>query len=222
MHNGRIIAHINLLEDLGHEKSRLSSHVMLWASAALALTLAVYYIKGTHTLAEQRRVLEAATHELEVLQRKGARPAANPTATAEQEESAEHEVANLEDLAYKLGRSALSGNESFTAPIRALALLEVDGVRLTGVALNKQNRPLSIEGYALDAARIAAYIAALQKQAPLSGTTFTALEIKALATQDAAHNPTAATEAVSFRLTSTEPRALGATARSHVNQRQAP
>jgi len=151
---------------------------------------------------EQTRVaLARALADAERLQRQiGGLPGAGPDAALDARAA---EVDALERSAAGLASGLLGRSDGFSAHLRALGRTTRDGVWLTAVRLDNAAGSLVLEGRALDAARVPAYIAGLRSDAVLAPTDFEALELNALAQSASAEGVALAPHTVEFRLQGT-------------------
>jgi Fimbrial assembly protein (PilN) len=93
-------------------------------------------------------------------------------------EAEEAQVAALESTAARLSGQSL-GASRFSEQLRGFGRTTLDGVWLTGIRLDRYGS-ITLDGRALDAARVPAYIGGLQKESQFGGTAFAAIELKAL------------------------------------------
>ncbi len=129
----------------------------------------------------------------------------------------EQDVAALEQIAARLSAGALGSSGSFTEHLRALSRATTEGVWLTGIRIDNANARLSLEGRALDAARVPQLFTALRGEKLFEGMTFGALEVKALGdatpgATSAAPVPKGQPQLVQFRIRTPEPQQAATTA----------
>ncbi len=132
----------------------------------------------------------------------------------------EQDVTALEQIAARLSAGALGSSGSFTEHLRALSRATTEGVWLTGIRIDNAGNRLSLEGRALDSARVPQLFTALRSEKLFEGMQFGALELKALgeaapaASSNAGANlPKQQPQLVQFRIRTPEPvQAVAATA----------
>ncbi|HTT10656.1 MAG TPA: PilN domain-containing protein [Burkholderiaceae bacterium] len=153
------------------------------AGVAALTVLALAAAGVLYGLEARRQVhLRAAAEEAErAASRLEKQLAATPSAAkhAQQDLNAlEGEVVALEAVALRLSSGALGRTTGFTAPLRALARGSTDGVWLTGIRFDNAGNQIALEGKALDAARVPAFIERLRRAPQFSGSTFATIELK--------------------------------------------
>jgi Tfp pilus assembly protein PilN len=91
----------------------------------------------------------------------------------------EREVQALEAIARTLSTGGLARTAGFVAPLQAFGHTATEGVWLTGLSLDSRRGSLVVEGRALDASRVPAYLQSLKADPYFAGTTFSAIELTA-------------------------------------------
>ncbi len=114
----------------------------------------------------------------------------------------ERDIKALEAVAARLTAGVLGRAGSFTETLKGLGRATREGVWLTGIKLHQASGRLTLEGKALDAARVPQLMGALGEQPEFSGTAFAALDIK----REEGGQPSDAV--VRFRISSLEAQAL--------------
>jgi Tfp pilus assembly protein PilN len=186
----------------GRKRRLLFSRAGVFALVVLAIaTVAVFWVLDTR----RRDALRSATRDAEraaahLEQRVAAAPKAAQRLEAELD-AAEAEVTALEAVASRLGSGALGRTTGFTRPLRALARGNTEGVWLTGVHLDNRGGQIALEGKALDAARVPAFIERLRRAPQFAGTDFASIEIRP-AEEAGSHAPASL---VRFRLATAVP-----------------
>jgi Tfp pilus assembly protein PilN len=108
----------------------------------------------------------------------------------------EREVQALEAVARTLATGGLAHTTGFVAPLQAFGHTATEGVWLTGLSLDNRHGSLVVEGRALDASRVPAYLQTLRAEPYFAGTTFSAIELTAGTSTSAL----AADRALKFRI----------------------
>jgi Tfp pilus assembly protein PilN len=171
---------INLLERKA--PSGLSSARARKAALMLGLLVAagvLAYLAQSHELRTLRQDLARAKAQSEHLQRASVEVPSPDVALAERMASQEREVQALETVARTLSTGGLSHTTGFVGALRAFANTSTEGVWLTGLNLDNRRGSLVLEGRALDASRVPAYLQTLSAEPYFAGTTFTAIELTA-------------------------------------------
>ncbi len=142
-----------------------------------------------------------------------------PTETNQSDQltAEERDIKALEAVAARLTAGVLGRAGSFTETLKGLGRATHEGVWLTGIKLHQASGRLTLEGKALDAARVPALMGALGEQPEFAGTAFAALDIKR--EEGASSSGRAGDAWVQFRITSLEAQALsllGTTAQAAV------
>ncbi len=125
------------------------------------------------TLATRQEARQAkAQQELDRLNAAASRPAS--ALLSERAKAMQAQVAQREALLASLERTLDTTSAGFAAPMRALAHGSVEGVWLNGFTLAPDY--VKLEGSALQAGLLTAYIDRLGKQAPFAGMRFSGME----------------------------------------------
>ncbi|MCX8003698.1 MAG: PilN domain-containing protein [Burkholderiaceae bacterium] len=199
------VQNINLYPQARARRRPFSRAGAIAIAAALTLGVGVLHALQAQRAKSLRATVEATERSAQHLERQ---LAAAPAAARQAEESLaalEAEVATLEASAARFGDGALARAGGFTAALRALASGQTPGVWLTGIRIDHQGPQLVLEGKALHAARVPAFIAHLEKLPAFAGTSFATLELKPAEEAGA----TAPATAVRFRLASATPEKAG-------------
>lgn len=169
---------------------------------ALAAGGAALYALEESRIEQMRARTGSAAAEAQRLQRRLAEVPNPSAALAAQVAAEERDVAALESIAARLSAGALGRAGGFSAHLRAFGRTTTDGVWLTGLKLDNAAGSISLEGRALEPARVPRYLEGLKRDPLLAGTAFAAIEIKSL---DERANPPAAA-VTQFRLQGAETR----------------
>jgi Tfp pilus assembly protein PilN len=161
------------------------------------------YVESRRLAALRDDVRRVAT-EVERLQRLLTQVPSPATSQLERVAAEDKAVTELEALAVRLTAGSLVPGEGFAARLRGFAQAPVDGVWLTQIRIDHAGGGLAVEGRALDAALVPAWISGLKRVPLLAETAFAAIDLRAI--EDAAPG----TKPVQFRLTSAPLRATGA------------
>lgn len=156
--------------------SRAGSLVVL---LALAAAVAFWAHIETQRLAGLKAEIARTGAERERLQRLLAQVPSPAASQAERVAAEEKDVAAIEQVAARLSAGALGTNDGFAAKLKAFARTPVDGVWLTQIRIDHTAGSLSVEGRALDAAQVPAWISGLRRDPLLAQVTFAALELRA-------------------------------------------
>jgi len=168
---------IDLYRELRQGRTRRGSGIVPAATALVSgcILLAVHAGLDQRALRTQRAELARIQADTQRLERVLAtQPKAGDGITVAEEEA---QIAALERIAARLAGGALGRTEGFSAMLTALAQASTDGVWLTGLSLDNAADRLSLEGKALDAARMPLLLAALKRQPRLNGTEFAKMEL---------------------------------------------
>lgn len=160
----------------------------LFSRPGLLLMVAIAASAGTTWHLLEARRIDAMRAELkrldtdrDRLQRQLAQVPSAGAALASEIEAEERAVAALEGIVRRLGHGPLARTQGFTEPLRALARAAADGVWLAGVQLDNTSGALTLDGRAVDAARVPAYLAALRADRAFAGTAFAAIDARTVA-----------------------------------------
>lgn len=169
-------------------KAKPGQHTISRAGlAVIAVLLAggcvVMHLLETRRIDQARASLAPLAAETERLQRLLADVPSPGAQVGSQIEAEETQVAMLESTAARLTGTAL-GSGRFSEQLQGFGRTTLEGVWLTGIRLDRYGS-ITLDGRALDAARVPPYIAGLQKESLFAGTSFAAIELKALDERDA-------------------------------------
>lgn len=112
---------------------------------------------------------------------------------------AEARTKALRDVAGVLERGELGNTQGYAEYFKALARQNLSGVWLTGVSVGGAGHELAVQGRALDAALVPAYLGRLTHEQVMRGKAFGSLKISQAVAKDGA----AAAQFVEFSLEST-------------------
>jgi Tfp pilus assembly protein PilN len=188
---------INLLER--RRPGRLASPQVQRAALMLGLLATVgllVYLAKSRDLQALRQDLVRAQAQSEHLQRAIVEVPSPDVTLSQGLANEEREVQPLEAVARTLSTGGLAHTTGFIAPLQAFGHTATEGVWLTGLSLDNRRGSLVVEGRALDASRVPAYLQTLKADPYFAGTTFSAIELTA-------GNPTsalAADRALKFRI----------------------
>lgn len=194
---------INLYSPLFRKQKKVFSALALLQATALIVAgvLAFYgYIALQGRLLEIQ-VADSASRlrsEIERLKVYGAAetPEARARALGEERKKLEAQLAERNRTAQALAESGLGRNEGYSASLRALARLSMDGLWLTRVQFADKEGEVAIAGLATHPELVATYLERLRREEALRGQAFSRLEIRRAAS---ANRP----GVVEFSLTST-------------------
>lgn len=162
---------------------RVSAATSAQALGVLAVGLLALTWYGQHRIALLER--EDAAVKAQLAQREARRnkvlqdfpPRRKDPALEGRVAGAEADRASLQHVADVLVRGDLGNTQGYAAYFRAFAQARVDGVWLTGVRIVGAGNDIGLQGNALHAAQVPAYIASLGRQAVLKGKAFASLDI---------------------------------------------
>lgn len=153
------------------------------ALGGLALGLLVLSVLGTRSmteLAQREAGVAAALAQLEAKRDQTARdfpPHKKDPALAQELAAAEAQRQLLQDASAVLASGELGNTRGYAEYFRALAQARVEGVWLTGVDIAGAGNAIGLQGRALHASLLPAYISRLGRQEVLKGKTFASLDI---------------------------------------------
>lgn len=165
------------------QKHHMSARTAGLALAGLALGLLVLSVLGKRSLAElEQREAGTATAlaQLEAKRDQIARdfpPHKKDPALAQELAAAEAQRQLLQDASAVLASGELGNTRGYAGYFRALAQARVEGVWLTGVDIAGAGNAIGLQGRALHASLLPAYITRLGQQEILKGKTFASLDI---------------------------------------------
>jgi hypothetical protein len=176
---------INLYSPLFRKQKKVFSAVALLQAMGLVVAgvLAFYaYIALQGSLLEIQAAdsasrLRSELERLKVLSASDA-PEARAKALAEEKRRLEAALAERNRTAQALAESGLGRNEGYSASLRALARLSMDGLWLTRVQFADKDGEVAIAGLANHPELVAAYLERLRREEALRGQAFSRLEIR--------------------------------------------
>jgi Tfp pilus assembly protein PilN len=190
---------INFYRRRAPAQHTVSGRGTLTIALVVAAAAVAWYTLDMRRIADMRAQTRQAQAESERVQRLLATVPSPGTEFAQRLKQQEDEVLALESAATRLADGTFSRAVGFTPHLRALSRVAIDGVWLTGIQIDRARGVLALDGRALDAARVPAYLASLQREALFNGLVFAAIEVKAI---DTAAQPTLPAGMVQFRLQS--------------------
>lgn len=195
--------------DLCPPHRRHRPHAFSRSGAALLVVLGVGAVIAlqqleTHRIAQRDSELQRARAESTRLQRLLTEVPSPSAGQAERLASEEQALAALEKVAARLSAGSFGTATGFAPHLRALARTTHDGVWLTSIKVDLAGGVLQLEGRALDAARVPAWIGGFKREPLLAATPFQAFEIRSDDKRDAG-------APLAFRLQSTPRSASPAT-----------
>jgi hypothetical protein len=168
----------------------------LLAAGAIALS---YALQARETAALQARLARAQANAERLARQAEQVPAAIERET-KQLAALEQDVLALESLAARLTPGSVAAGAGFASQLRAFGRATAEGVWLTGIRIDQTSGQLTLEGRALDAARLPLLIAALGGEPAFNGLAFATLDLKLA--EDAGRGDMPA-DVVKFRVAST-------------------
>ena len=175
---------INLYSPIFRKQTKVfSATTMLQGMGLIAVVIAVfYYYMSVQSSLLEIRAGESSRHlksELERLKVYSAResPAERLKALAERKKELEATLATQAQMLEGLKTGAVGRSEGYSAVLRALARVSVDGVWLTSVQFAEGTGELSLAGRATRADLVAVYLARLRAEQALRTQGFTRLEV---------------------------------------------
>ncbi len=176
---------INLYSPLFRRQKKVFSAVaMLQATLLVVLGIAAFYgYVALQTSLLELRVADSGQRlrsELERLKVLGATesPEVRGKLLAEEKKKLEAMLAERHRTAQALAEGGLGRGEGYSAALRALARLSMDGVWLTRVQFAEKDGEVAIAGRATHPELIATYLERLRKEEALRGQAFSRLEIR--------------------------------------------
>jgi len=188
--------HINLLEPAQRPQppSRGQRAAVLGLALFATLVFAVWVV--------ERRAGEAARTELarvraesDRLTREQASLAAPNAAALAALAAEEREIVSLEGVARLLTSGSLGRTRGFTGDLRAFGRATAPGIWFTTMRLDNAGDAMTLEGRALDSARVPALLRALEAEPHFAGTKFASVEL-----QPAGEAVAGAPQALGFRI----------------------
>lgn len=176
---------INLYSPLFRRQKKIFSAVaMLQATLLVVLGIAAFYgYVALQTSLLELRVADSGQRlrsELERLKVLGAAesPEVRAKLLGEEKKKLEAMLAERNRTAQALAEGGLGRGEGYSAALRALARLSMDGVWLTRVQFAEKDGEVAIAGRATHPELIATYLERLRKEEALRGQAFSRLEIR--------------------------------------------
>ncbi|MGQ0547380.1 MAG: PilN domain-containing protein [Betaproteobacteria bacterium] len=176
---------INLYSPLFRKQKKVFSAVaMLQATALVVLGIAAFYgYVSLQTSLLEVRVADSGQRlrsEIERLKVYSAAesPEVRAKALAEEKKKLEAALAERNRTAQALAESGLGRSEGYSASLRALARLSMQGVWLTRVQFADKDGEVAIAGLATHPELVAAYLERLRREEALRGQAFARLEIR--------------------------------------------
>ena len=200
---------INLYSPLFRKEKKIFSGVAMAQATALVVVgvLAFYAYVSLQTSLLEIRVVDSGQRvraEIERLKVYSASesPEVRTKALAEQKKKLEAALAERNRTAQALAESGLGRSEGYSASLRALARLSMQGVWLTRVQFAGKDGEVAIAGRATHPELVASYLERLRREEALRGQAFSRLEIRRPAEKQGAG-------AVEFTLSSAGPAPQG-------------
>ena len=176
---------INLYSPLFRKQKKVFSGVAMAHATALVVigVLAFYAYVSLQTSLLEIRVVDSGQRvraEIERLKVTSATesPEVRAKALAEQKKKLEAALAERTRTAQALAESGLGRSEGYSASLRALARLSMQGVWLTRVQFAEKEGEVALVGMATHPELVAAYLERLRKEEALRGQAFSRLEIR--------------------------------------------
>ena len=176
---------INLYSPLFRKQKKVFSGVAMAQATALVVigVLAFYAYVSLQTSLLEIRVVDSGQRvraEIERLKVTSATesPEVRAKALAEQKKKLEAALAERTRTAQALAESGLGRSDGYSAPLRALARLSMQGVWLTRVQFAEKEGEVALVGMATHPELVAAYLERLRKEEALRGQAFSRLEIR--------------------------------------------
>lgn len=180
---------INLYSPLFRKQKKVFSGVAMAQATVLVVVgvLAFYAYVSLQTSLLEIRVVDSGQRvraEIERLKVYSATesPEVRAKALAEQKKKLEAALAERTRTAQALAESGLGRSDGYSASLRALARLSMQGVWLTRVQFAEKEGEVAIVGMATHPELVASYLERLRKEEALRGQAFSRLEIRRPAT----------------------------------------
>lgn len=200
---------INLFNpEFEQKKHHVSARTASQMLGAMALALLGLSVLGQRSLAglEQREAgIKAALAQAEAKRDQALRdfpPRKKDPALAQQLAAAEAQRQLLQDASAVLASGELGNIHGYAGYFRALAQARVEGVWLTDIDIAGAGNAIGLQGRALHAALLPAYITRLGQQDTLKGKTFASLAIGPPAESEAVQGKAPTQPYVAFSLQS--------------------
>lgn len=182
---------INLYSPLFRKQKKVFSGVAMAQATALVVigVLAFYAYVSLQTSLLEIRVVDSGQRvraEIERLKVYSASesPEVRAKALAEQKKKLEAALAERTRTVQALAESGLGRSDGYSASLRALARLSMQGVWLTRVQFAEKEGEVALVGLATHPELVAAYLERLRKEEALRGQAFSRLDIRRPATPE--------------------------------------
>src|SRR5471032_2340429 len=163
-----------------HQISARAASQCLGLLFAGLLALSLYGQRKVAALEQQESAIKAELAQSEARRDKALQDFPlrhKDPAVAQQLAAAEAQQKLVQDAIGILGRGELGNAQGYASYFRALAQARVEGVWLTGLHIAGAGNEISLEGRALHASLLPAYISRLGQQEVFKGKTFASLDI---------------------------------------------
>lgn len=182
---------INLYSPLFRKQKKIFSGVAMAQATALVVVgvLAFYAYVSLQTSLLEIRVVDSGQRvraEIERLKVYSTTesPEVRAKALAEQKKKLEAALAERTRTVQALAESGLGRSDGYSASLRALARLSMQGVWLTRVQFAEREGEVALVGLATHPELVAAYLERLRKEEALRGQAFSRLDIRRPATPE--------------------------------------
>ena len=182
---------INLYSPLFRKQKKIFSGVAMAQATTLVLigVLAFYAYVSLQTSLLEIRVVDSGQRvraEIERLKVYSTTesPEVRAKALAEQKKKLEAALAERTRTVQALAESGLGRSDGYSASLRALARLSMQGVWLTRVQFAEKEGEVALVGLATHPELVAAYLERLRKEEALRGQAFSRLDIRRPATPE--------------------------------------
>jgi hypothetical protein len=182
---------INLYSPLFRKQKKVFSGVAMAQATALVVigVLAFYAYVSLQTSLLEIRVVDSGQRvraEIERLKVYSTTesPEVRAKALAEQKKKLEAALAERSRTVQALAESGLGRSDGYSASLRALARLSMQGVWLTRVQFAEKEGEVALVGLATHPELVAAYLERLRKEEALRGQAFSRLDIRRPATPE--------------------------------------
>jgi len=163
-----------------HQISARAASQCLGLLFAGLLALSLYGQRKVAALEQQESAIKAELAQSEARRDKALQdfpPRHKDPAVAQQLAAAEAQQKLVQDATGILGRGELGNTQGYASYFRALAQARVEGVWLTRVSISGAGNEIGLEGRALHASLLPAYINRLGQQDVFKAKTFASLDI---------------------------------------------
>lgn len=176
---------INLFnQDFLKQKKIFTSSTMLVALGVLMVGALALVMVGRHSVGALQAEADAGAAQLELKKKRQLTVVAEfpPRQKSRELEmqiaAAEADLASLHDVSSVLGGSTLvEARKGYARYFRALARQGTGDLWLTGVRIGGDGNRISLQGRALDASLVPAYVTRLTREPAMQGKNFTSLEM---------------------------------------------